>query len=285
LRPNYCDASAIDGQKAGASYVELARCQQRVAPALTADTMSRISTGIHGVDQQFLQTFRRNSDRLQVSLERLTTGKRINRPSDDPPGFIAAEGFRRELADLKAKVKDISRERSQSHIRQSELSSIQDAFADLRDKLITAADGFLSADQRAALEAELDEAVAALGRISEVTEQLSATTVRDYFPAPPLSSADVATVEMVDARSDEVLRERAALAAREHTQLNVFEQLYEDQIVIVSEALSQIEDTDFAAEAANFAQSQILSQGAMAALSYANRQRAEQLAQLLDEVA
>ena len=38
------------------------------------------------------------------------------------------------------------------------------------------------------------------------------------------------------------------------------------------------------AETAAFAQSQILSQAAIAALSYANRQRAEQLAYLLDEV-
>jgi flagellin-like hook-associated protein FlgL len=49
--------------------------------------------------------------------------------------------------------------------------------------------------------------------------------------------------------------------------------------------LSMIKDTDYAAETANLAQSQVLSQGAMAALSYANRQRVAQLAVLLDKIA
>ena len=63
----------------------------------------------------------------------------------------------------------------------------------------------------------------------------------------------------------------------------MFEQLYQDQIVITSEALSQIEDTDFAVETANLVQSQVLSQGAMAALQYANRTHIDQISQLLDE--
>lgn len=66
-----------------------------------------------------LQSFRRNSEKLQTSLERLSTGKRINRPSDDPAGFVAAEGFRRDLTDLQAKLKSLAGDRRQSHLQQS----------------------------------------------------------------------------------------------------------------------------------------------------------------------
>ena len=90
-------------------------------------------------------------------------------------------------------------------------------------------------------------------------------------------------MERVEAGSDAVTQQRAALAAHERTNLDVFEQLYQDQIVITSEALSQIEDTDFAAETANLAQSQILSQSAMAAINYSNQTRIDQITQLLDE--
>ena len=55
--------------------------------------------------------------------------------------------------------------------------------------------------------------------------------------------------------------------------------------MITSEALSKIEDTDFAAEASNLVQSQILSQSAMAALAYNSRQNVSQLTQLLDSIA
>lgn len=89
----------------------------------------------------------------------------------------------------------------------------------------------------------------------------------------------------MDAESLDVAARRAALAAHEHTHLDVFEQLYQDQVVITSDALSQIEDTDFAIEATNFAQSQVLAQGAMAALAYASRSRVDQITQLLDEKA
>src|SRR5262245_329004 len=131
--------------------------------------MTRISPGIHGADQQLLNNMQRNSDRTQTSVERLTTGKRINRPKDDPAGFIAAEGLRKELNDLKQKLGDISTDRSQNHIRQSGLANIQGALTDLRGRVVSAADGGLTADQRTALENEIDEASKAVNRIARMT--------------------------------------------------------------------------------------------------------------------
>jgi flagellin-like protein len=61
-----------------------------------------------------------------------------------------------------------------------------------------------------------------------------------------------------------------------------FAQLREDQIVITTEALSQIEDTDFAAESAEFALGRVLSQASMMALAFSNREQAEQLQEILD---
>src|SRR4029078_12309653 len=119
--------------------------------------MTSISTGLHGVDQKLLQNFQHNNDRTQTSLERLSTGKRINHPSDDPAGFVAAEGLRKDLSDLKQKLGDIATARDANHIQQSGLSEIQDALNDLRGQLVSAADGTLTADQRSTLENEIDE--------------------------------------------------------------------------------------------------------------------------------
>src|SRR6476620_6434989 len=132
--------------------------------------MTSISTGLHGVDQRLLQNFQRNNDRTQTSLERLSTGKRINHPSDDPAGFIAAEGLRKDLNDLKQKLGDIATERDQSHIQQSGLSDIQNALTDLRGYLVSGADGTLTADQRTSLESEIDETAEAIDRIAKLTD-------------------------------------------------------------------------------------------------------------------
>jgi flagellin len=245
--------------------------------------MTRISPGIHGTDQQLLNSRQRNSDRTQTSVERLSTGKRINRPKDDPAGFIAAEGLRQELSDLKLKLGDISTERAQSHIKQSGLANIQDALTDLRGRLVSVADGSLTADQRASLENEIDEASRAVNRIARTTGTTDAINL-SVEVAQQLSTDPNAT-QIVDDISQGVTNQRVALAAHERTQLDTFQNLYQDQVAITSEALSQIEDTDFAAEASNLVQSQILTQSATAALAYSSRQHAGQLTQLLDSIA
>jgi flagellin len=244
--------------------------------------MTRITPGIHGADQQLLNSMQRSSDRTQTSVERLTTGKRINRPKDDPAGFIAAEGLRKELNDLKLKLKGISGQRAQSHIRQSGLANIQDTLTDLRGRLVSAADGSLTADQRSALENEINEASKAVNRIARMTGNTDAINL-SVEDAGLATNPDAA--QIVDDQSHSITSQRVALAAHERTHLDTFQNLYQDQIAITSEALSQIEDTDFAAETANLVQSQILTQGATAALAYSGRQHAAQLTLLLDAIA
>lgn len=244
--------------------------------------MQPITLGTRGIDQQMLQSFRQNSDRLKASLERLSTGKRINRPSDDPAGFVAAEGFRRDLTDLQAKLRAISTDRRASHAAQSELANLQTALADLRDRVLSAADALLSADERATLQDEIDSAIDAVNRLFESSSDRAALQI-DPLTADALRAAEAGAVEVLEARGIETATRQAALAAHERTHLDVFEELYEDQVAITSEALSQIEDADFAVESTNFAQAQVLAQGAMAALQYAAHTRVEQITQLLDE--
>ena len=244
--------------------------------------MTSISTGIHGVDQRLLQNFQRNNDRTQTSLERLSTGKRINHPSDDPAGFIAAEGLRKDLNDLKQKLGDIATERDQSHIQQSGLSDIQDALTDLRGYLVSGADGTLTADQRTSLESEIDETAEAIDRIAKLTDNKGVASL-DVSTASLASNPDAA--QLVDNESQSVTNERVGLAADERANLDTSQQLDQDQIAITTEALSNIEDTDYAAETSNLVQSQILSQGAMAALAFNSHQNVSQLTQLLDSIA
>ncbi len=244
--------------------------------------MSRISTGIHGVDRQLLTNYQRNSERTQTSLERLSTGKRINHPKDDPAGFVAAEGLRQDLADLKQKLGDISIERAQSHIRQSGLADIQNALTELRGRLDSTTGGLFTADQRATLEDEIDTTVEAINRIAKLTGNAGPV---DFNTNGTSLASNPNAAGLVDDKSQAVTSQQVALAANESANLNTFEHLYQDQIAITSEALSQVEDTDFAAESANLVQSQVMSQSSMAALAYSSRQLVDQIKSLLDTLA
>jgi flagellin len=245
--------------------------------------MTAISVNTNGVDQRFVLSFQRNAARTRTAVERLSTGKRINRPSDDPAGFVAAEELRGELSDLRIKLKNLMAERQNVRTRQTGLASVQSALYELRDRVVSAADGVLTVAEKDALQAEISEAAEAVSRIAKLTG-IKGAEVQPKI-ADQLTKADAAAVEYLDGRVRGNTSERASLGAYERTHLDVFQRLYEDQIVITTQTLSLIEDTDYAAETANLVQSQVLSQGAIAALSYANRQRVDQLAVLLDKIA
>ena len=246
--------------------------------------MNPISIGLTGAGQQFLNSIRQNSQRQNTSLERLSTGKRINRPSDDPPGFIAAEELRKQLGDLQSKLGTIASQRDQNHIQQSGLANIENVLIDLRDQVLASADGFLSADEKAALQSQVNDTIDALNRIAKQTGNAGVVGL-DSAAAKTLQSGDDSSAELLDAQTQSVESSQAQLAADDHAQLDTFQNLYQDQVAITSGALSQIEDTDFASETAEFTQSRVLLQSAMAAFSYASRSQADQIKQLLDTTA
>lgn len=187
--------------------------------------MTSISIGPGGTEQTLVRNFQRNNDRLQTSLERLSTGKRINRPKDDPAGFVAAEGFRRDLSDLKTKLEGIADERRNIRQRESGLAAIQTAFSDLRSRLSEVPDAFVSAEERAAIETEIDQAADAIDRIAQFTGAGGAGWLRNGDGTT--ISADSAA-SLINANAAGVTSQRASLAAYEHAQLDTFEPLYQD---------------------------------------------------------
>src|SRR6185436_3157895 len=132
-----------------------------------------------------------------------------------------AEGFRKDLADLQSKLKSNTGERQQSHLRQSGLANIATALIDLRDRVLGATDGFVSAEDWTALRSEIDEAVKAINRLAEQTGNVGVVGFGSNATASLLRN-DTAAAELVDAQSQSVEQERTKLAAHEHTHLDTF---------------------------------------------------------------
>ena len=88
----------------------------------------------------------------------------------------------------------------------------------------------------------------------------------------------------MDGKLDTLTRSRAANAAYERAHLDTFDRLREDQIVITTEALSQVEDADYVSETANLVEGQILSKAAIQALAFSNREQVEQIEELIDSL-
>ena len=246
--------------------------------------MNPISIGLGDTGPQLLHSIQLNSDRQNTSIERLSTGKRINRPSDDPPGFIAAQELHQQLDDLKLKLGAIETQRDKNNTQQSALANIEHVFIDLRDKVLANSDEFVSADEKASLKADVSETIDALNRLANQSGNDNTAGLGDADIAAILNS-DRAATNAIDSQTQAVQMDQAQLAADNHAQLDTFQNRYQDQVAITSSAISRIEDTDFASETAEFVQSRVLLQSAMAALSYASRSRADQIKHLIDATA
>ena len=64
--------------------------------------MSRINTNV--ASQLAQRVLGQNNQSLTQSLERLSTGLRVNRGKDDPAGLIASQNLRAELAATNAAI-------------------------------------------------------------------------------------------------------------------------------------------------------------------------------------
>ena len=96
-----------------------------------------ITTGFSffGTSAQLVRNFDRNQERISASVERLSTGKRINRPSDDPAGFVAAEEIRGELIQLRSETKAATYRRVNFLQQNADFSHIQSSLVEDRSLL------------------------------------------------------------------------------------------------------------------------------------------------------
>jgi len=130
--------------------------------------MSRINTNIASVVAQ--SNLNRSSKELNLRLERLSTGLRINRGRDDPAGLIISERIRSDVQGVDQGIKNAERASSVISTTESSLAEINDLLNSIRGLTIEAANtGANSAAERAANQLQIDSAIESITRISNTT--------------------------------------------------------------------------------------------------------------------
>lgn len=130
--------------------------------------MSRINTNVPSLVAQH-SLARSNSD-LQVSLQRLSTGLRINSGKDDPAGLIASDNLRRDISAVNEAISNSERATELIATADSALGEVSKLLVDIRALVTEAANaGALSSDQIDANQLQVDSALEAVDRISQVT--------------------------------------------------------------------------------------------------------------------
>ncbi len=130
--------------------------------------MTRINTNVPSLIAQ--RVLGSNNRALNTSLERLSTGLRINRGADDPAGLIASENLRAEKAGLSAAIKNAERADQVVNIAEGGLSEVSSLLTDLQG-LVTASanDAGLSDEEKEANQLQIDSILQTIDRVAEAT--------------------------------------------------------------------------------------------------------------------
>jgi flagellin len=235
------------------------------------------------------------------SLEKLSSGFRINRAADDAAGLVNSESLRSQIGGLKVASRNAQDGISVAQTAEGALNEVHSILQRMRDLAVQKANaGGNSATASTAIDAEYSALASEVGRIGTSTEcngikLLDGTydSSTGTFPVGAntgdtvsldLSSVDLTaistsltttadSIDLVNTAIDTVSAGRGAMGAfqnrLEHTIANLGV-----AVENLSASESRIRDTDMAQEMTSFSRNQILNQAGTAMLAQANQSSA-----------
>ncbi|MEX0744977.1 MAG: flagellin [Phycisphaeraceae bacterium] len=130
--------------------------------------MSRINTNVSSMLAQRVMNQQNTS--LNKSLERLSTGLRINRGGDDPAGLIASENLRSEKASLSAAIGNAERADQVVNVAEGGLQEVNAMLLEVQSLIGESAnDAGLSTEEKEANQQQIDAILQSVDRIASTT--------------------------------------------------------------------------------------------------------------------
>ncbi len=130
--------------------------------------MSRINTNVTSLIAQ--RVLRNNNTSLTTSLQRLSTGLRINSGADDPAGLIASEQLRAEKSGITQAIDNAGRASNIIGTAEGGLGEVSSLLTQLQGLVGQAANsGGLSPDEVNANQLQVDSILSTINRISQST--------------------------------------------------------------------------------------------------------------------
>ncbi len=240
---------------------------------------------------------------LNRSLERLSSGLRINEAADDAAGLAIADKLRADTRIATQAVRNANDGISAIAIGEKALGSVGDILARLSELASESSSGIVSNTQRSSLQLEFSALVSEIDRISNVTAfngvqllssgttvdlqvgldgstnaRISFSTVDGSSSGVGLSGLAVSTQAAAQSALGSITSAIATVASRRGTlgsvqsRLNTAIQNLQVARENFSAAESRIRDADVAEESANLTRLTILQQAGVAVLAQANQQ-------------
>lgn len=111
-----------------------------------------------------------NDDRLAQSLERLSSGLKVNHAKDNPAGLAMAKRMNAQIEGVSVATQNAGDGVSVIEIADGALSEVADMLQRINELAVKAANGPMSADDRDVVQKEVDQLKEEITRISETIE-------------------------------------------------------------------------------------------------------------------
>ncbi len=262
----------------------------------------RINSNISA--QQAVRQVGNAHDGLAKSLERISTGRRINSASDDASGMAIASRLKSRALSMGQAMKNVSDGVSIAQVADGALGQMSDILQSVRTQVVQAANDSQSLESRQAIQSEINGSLTALNEIAQSTSfngqpLLSGNFVNKSFSTGQgssieisidamdvsklgnsetgsLSGIDVTTAQgaqdalgVVDEALDQVSRVQSNIGSTQNQFTTSYEALYTGRINLEA-AQSQIMDVDIAEESMVMNQMKLLEKASTFALVQAN---------------
>jgi flagellin len=248
----------------------------------------------NGISNMFgfgLRALQQRQDELQTSLERLATGKQVNRAADDPSGIIAINQHEVEIYSLNKELDAITRNESYLGAKEGGLSVLSDLLIDLESLIVESANtGGLSDEEISANAEEAQSIINGIDTIAQTTTFRGESVLQEYTSA--FIDDDLGNIaqllrddpekaqEVVDRAREKVSTTRGAIG-NELNEIESRKNVIGETLTNLNASLSSIQDTDYAKETARLVRSQILESATITAIEI-SRESARQVIGLLE---
>ncbi len=250
---------------------------------------------------QVLSNLRTSQQAIQTSMQRLSSGLRINSAKDDPAGQAIANRMGAQLRGMNQAIRNTNDGISLVQTAEGSLNQINDNLQRIRELSVQAGNGTYSRDDLLSIQGEIDQRLDEIDRIAgqsnfngihllsearSLNIQVGAnagdtigirmvamdrqalgldgfSVLKDSATPKPMSVLDD-SIKQLD-------QQRSYLGAVQNRFESVLDGL-DNSIVNLSAAQSRIQDTDYAKEVSSLIRAQILQQAGIAMLAQANQQ-------------
>jgi len=239
-----------------------------------------------------------NSDKLAKSMEKLSSGYRINRGAEDAAGLAISEKLRGQIGGLAQATRNTQDAISMVQTAEGALNEVHSMLQRVRELAVQYKNGTLGTNDRQAIQSEVDQLKGEIERIGSETNfngidllKSATTTISFQVGASDQQQITVATIsvgvevassvfgltsgsntdiQQIDDAINNISAARGTFGAvqnrLEHTIANLAS--YQENLT-ASE--SRIRDTDMAGEMVKFTKYQILQQASTSMLAQANQ--------------